>query len=83
LKQNNIKMTTVKKTLLDDIDESAYDITKEKGQIGAMLFCEEMIQDKQRQINEMTFYDGDRISALQDSMMYWGAVRSRVEKGFS
>jgi hypothetical protein len=64
-------------------DEQAYDLTKEKGQIGAILFCEEMIQDKQKQINEMQFYDGERITALQNSMMDWGAIRNRVEKGFA
>ena len=64
-------------------DEQAYDLTKKKGQIGAIIFCEEMIQDKQKQINEMKFYDGERISALQNSMMDWGAIRSRVEKGFA
>jgi hypothetical protein len=64
-------------------DEQAYDLTKEKGQIGAILFCEEMIQDEQKQINEMKFYDGERITALQNSMMDWGVIRSRVEKGFA
>lgn len=64
-------------------DEQAYDLTRDKGQIGAILFCEEMIQDKQKQINEMKYYDGERITALQNSMMDWGAIRSRVEKGFA
>ena len=64
-------------------DEIAYDLTKEKGQIGAILFCEEMIADKKKQINELKFYDGERVSALQNSMMDWGAIRSRVEKGFA
>jgi len=64
-------------------DEIAYDFTKEKGQIGAILFCEEMIADKKKQINELDFYDGERVSALQNSMMDWGAIRSRVEKGFA
>ena len=64
-------------------DEIAYDLTKEKGQIGAILFCEEMMMDKKKQINEMPFYDGERVSALQNSIMDWGAIRSRVEKGFA
>lgn len=64
-------------------DEIAYDLTKEKGQIGAMLFCEEMMMDKKKQINEMPFYDGEQVSALQNSIMDWGAIRSRVEKGFA
>lgn len=63
-------------------EERAYDLTRDNGQIGAMLFCEEMIQEKQKQINEMEFCDKERISALRDSMMDWGAIRSRVEKGF-
>jgi hypothetical protein len=36
---------------------------------------------KQKQINEMQY--GERITALQNSMMDWGAIRSRVEKGFA
>lgn len=64
-------------------DEQAYDLTRDKGQIGAILFCEEMIQDKQRQINEMQYYDGERITALQNSIMDLGAILSRVEKGFA
>jgi len=64
-------------------DEKAYDLTRDKGQIGAILFCEEMIMDKKKQINEMEFYDGDRVSALQNSMMCWGVIRSRVERGFA
>lgn len=64
-------------------DEIAYDLTKEKGQIGAILFCEEMMMDKKKQINEMPFYDGEKVSALQNSIMDWGAIRSRVEKGFA
>src|SRR3990172_10255194 len=63
-------------------DENAYDLTRDKGQIGAILFCEEMIRGKQKQINEMQYYDDERINALQNSMMDWGAIRSRVEKGF-
>jgi len=63
--------------------KQSHDLTKEKGQISAILFCEEMIQNKQKQINEMQFYDGDRITALQNSMMDWGAIRSMVEKGFA
>ena len=61
----------------------AYDLIKEKGQIGAILFCEEMMQDKRKQINQMTFYDGEKVLALQNSIMNWGAIRSRVEKGFA
>jgi len=64
-------------------DEIAYDLTKEKGQIGAILFCEEMMMDKKKQINEMPFYDGEQVSALQNSIMDLGAIRSRVEKGFA
>ena len=74
------------KPLLGDafrLDEIAYDLTKEKGQIGAILFCEEMIADKKKQINELEFYNSERVSALQNSMMDWGAIRSRVEKGFA
>jgi hypothetical protein len=83
---NNHEPANGTKPVLGDAfrwDEQAYDLTKEKGQIGAILFCEEMIQDKQKQINKMQFYDGEQITALQNSMMDWGAIRSRVEKGFA
>jgi|SRR6185312_1932726 len=64
-------------------DEIAYDLIKEKGQIGAILFCEEMMMGKKNQINKMPFYDGEQVSALQNSIMDWEAIRSRVEKGFA
>ncbi len=83
---NNPETPNLAKPMLGDAfrwDEQAYDLTRDKGQIGAILFCEEMIMDKKKQINEMEFYDGDRVSALQNSMMDWGAIRSRVEKGFA
>jgi hypothetical protein len=64
-------------------DEKAYYLTKEKGQVGAILFCEEMMMDKKKQINEMPFYDSEQVSALRNSIMDWGAIRSRVEKGFA
>lgn len=63
-------------------DEQAYDLVRDKGQEAAS-FCKEVIEDKQKQINEMRYYDGERITALQNSMMDWGAIKNRVEKGFA
>ena len=63
-------------------DKTAYDLTKEFGQIGAISFCHDMILDNKSQINEMEFYNGEKLERLQDSMHRWAVVISKIKKGF-
>ena len=64
-------------------DEQAYDLTKEKGQVGAILFCEEMIQDILKEINQMQVYNKEKVTALHNSIMNWCAIKESVKKGFN
>jgi len=60
------------------VEKEAYEMIKKYGKIQAIIECENHINDRRKEINEMMYYDADKITACQDTINYFSYVQLAI-----